>query len=153
MSRSFVLLVVSGICWGTGGITGRTLAEIGGISAPAVAAYRLLIGGALLVLTLNVHRRLPRRAAVNAAASGAMRAAAPRGAAAWRRVTAVAALAAIFQASYFSAVAVSSAMERSTPWAYSCATTSSAAPPGSQSPPSPVPKSSRVPSNIPSDCP
>ncbi|TQS39642.1 EamA family transporter [Cryptosporangium phraense] len=84
------MLVVAGVCWGTGGVTGRALSEVGGLSAPAVAAYRLLIGGALLVVVLAVRRRRP------------------RGGAAWRRVLAVAGLAAVFQASYFSAVAVSS---------------------------------------------
>ncbi|MFI5959175.1 DMT family transporter [Cryptosporangium sp. NPDC051539] len=90
MSRSFAMLVVAGICWGTGGVTGRALSAVGGVSAPAVAAYRLLIGGLLLVVVLTVLRRVP------------------RGRRAWRRVGTVAVLAALFQASYFSAVAVSS---------------------------------------------
>jgi len=87
---SFLLLVVAGVCWGTGGVTGRALGEAGGVPAPAVAAYRLLIGGGLLVALLLCVRRWP------------------RGGTAWRRVLAVAALAAAFQASYFCAVAVSS---------------------------------------------
>ncbi|MFG1922865.1 DMT family transporter [Cryptosporangium sp. NPDC048952] len=87
---AFVLLVVAGICWGTGGVTGRALASAGDVSAPSVAAYRLLVGGALLVLVLLVMRRWPRSRA------------------AWLRVLTVAALAAAFQASYFAAIAVSS---------------------------------------------
>ncbi|GAA3394312.1 DMT family transporter [Cryptosporangium minutisporangium] len=87
---SFALLVAAGVCWGTGGVTGRALTEVGSVSAPAVAAYRLLLGGGLLVVALLIVGRVP------------------RGTRAWRRVGAIAALAAAFQASYFAAVAVSS---------------------------------------------
>ncbi|SHN44278.1 DMT family transporter [Cryptosporangium aurantiacum] len=87
---SFALLVAAGVCWGTGGVTGRALTEVGHVSAPAVAAYRLLLGGGLLVAVLLVVGRMP------------------RGSRAWRRIGAVAALAAAFQACYFGAVAISS---------------------------------------------
>jgi DME family drug/metabolite transporter len=89
-SRSFLLLVVAGICWGTGGVVGRVLSEAGHVSAPAVAAYRLLLGGALLVVYVVAAHRVPRRRR------------------AWRRIGAVAGLAAAFQACYFAAVAIDS---------------------------------------------
>jgi DME family drug/metabolite transporter len=87
---SFFLLITAGVCWGTGGVTGSALTDVGRISAPAVAGYRLLLGGGLLVAVLLVAGRVP------------------RGRRAWRRIGAVAGLAAVFQASYFAAVAVSS---------------------------------------------
>jgi DME family drug/metabolite transporter len=87
---SLFLLVTTGICWGTGGVVGRALIDVGQLSAPSIAAYRLLLGGALLVAYQLVVGR------------------APRGRRAWRRVGAVAGLAATYQACYFTAVAVDS---------------------------------------------
>lgn len=84
-----IYLVFSGVLWGTGGLTGRLLSLHTHLSPVAVAGYRLLIGGTLLVLF--------------AAATGRSR---PRGRAAWRRVAAVGALSAGFQACYFAAVAL-----------------------------------------------
>jgi DME family drug/metabolite transporter len=81
-------LVFAGVLWGTGGLFGRLLAEHTGLSAPAVAGYRLAVGGALLLVPLLLSGRLP------------------RGRAAWRRIGAVAGLAAVFQASYFTAVSL-----------------------------------------------
>jgi drug/metabolite transporter, DME family len=47
--RSHVLfLIVSGLLWGTGGLTGTELGRVTGLSALAVAAYRLLAGGGLI---------------------------------------------------------------------------------------------------------
>jgi drug/metabolite transporter, DME family len=80
-------LVVAGVLWGTGGLLGRLLAEQTGLSPLAVAGYRLAVGGALLLL---VTRRLP------------------RGRAAWVRIGSLAGLAAVFQASYFTAVSLTS---------------------------------------------
>jgi DME family drug/metabolite transporter len=87
-SSSFVLLVLAGLLWGTGGITGRELANSTGLSAGAIAAYRLGLGGALLV-AVQFARRRPT----------------PRGRPQWARIGAVAALAAVFQSAYFAAVA------------------------------------------------
>ena len=42
-------LVVSGLLWGTGGLTGSLLGRAAGLSAIAVAAYRLTAGGLLIV--------------------------------------------------------------------------------------------------------
>jgi DME family drug/metabolite transporter len=84
-----IYLVFSGVLWGTGGLTGRLLSLHTHLSPTAVAGYRLLIGGTLLVLF--------------AAATGRGR---PRGRTAWVRVGTVGALAAGFQACYFAAVAL-----------------------------------------------
>lgn len=84
-------LVAAGILWGTGGLLGALVQDRTGLAPIAVAAYRLGVGGAILVLvSLLVHRGIP------------------RGRAAWRRIGAVGALAAIFQACYFAAIAASS---------------------------------------------
>ena len=89
--RGLSLLVVAGVLWGTGGLLGRLLGESTGLSPLAVATLRLLLGGAVLVgYLLATRRRLPRSRA------------------AWSRVAATGLLAAVFQASYFSAVALTS---------------------------------------------
>ncbi|MFD0636970.1 EamA family transporter [Catenulispora yoronensis] len=82
-----IFLITSGVLWGTGGLTGRLLALHTHLSPAAVAGYRLLIGGLLLVGF--------------AAGTGRGR---PRGRAAWLRVATLGALAAQFQACYFAAV-------------------------------------------------
>lgn len=82
-----IFLITSGVLWGTGGLTGRLLALHTHLSPAAVAGYRLLIGGSLLVLFTAVTGR-----------------GRPRGRAAWRRVATLGALAAQFQACYFAAV-------------------------------------------------
>ena len=80
-------LVASGLLWGTGGLLGRLLADASGLSPLAVATYRLVVGGLLIVGYLRaIGRPLPR--------SGA----------AWRRIAATGVLAAFFQACYFTAV-------------------------------------------------
>lgn len=81
------LLVAAGVLWGTGGLLGRLLAELSGLSPMAVAAVRLGLGGVLLVLY--------------AAVTGGRR---PCGRAAWRRIWVTGLLAALFQVSYFTAV-------------------------------------------------
>ena len=82
-------LVMSGLLWGTGGLTGSLLSRTAGLAAIAVAAYRLSIGGALIV----VFRTLAGRRW-------------PSGRAAWTRITVVGLLAALFQSCYFIAVAL-----------------------------------------------
>ncbi|QIS04794.1 EamA family transporter [Nocardia brasiliensis] len=86
-----VYLVGAGMLWGTGGLLGTLLGRATGLSPVAVATCRLAVGGLLLVAVLAVTRRSW-----------------PRDARAWRRIGAVAALAAAFQACYFGAVAASS---------------------------------------------
>jgi DME family drug/metabolite transporter len=84
-------LVMAGVLWGTGGLLGRMLADAAGLSSLAVAAYRLAVGGLLIVGYLLVSgRRVPRHAA------------------AWRRITATGTLAALFQGCYFTAVSLTS---------------------------------------------
>lgn len=82
-----IFLITSGVLWGTGGLTGRLLALHTHLSPAAVAAYRLLLGGALLI--------------GYCAATGRPR---PRGRAAWLRVGTLGVLSAQFQACYFAAV-------------------------------------------------
>jgi DME family drug/metabolite transporter len=84
-------LVMAGVLWGTGGLLGRMLADAAGLSSLAVAAYRLAVGGLLIVGHLLVSgRRVPRHPA------------------AWRRITATGTLAALFQGCYFTAVSLTS---------------------------------------------
>lgn len=80
-------LVVAGTLWGTGGLLGSVLGREAGLSPLAVAAYRLVVGGGLIVAFVLVTRR-----------------SLPRGRAAWRRVVTLGLLAAFFQATYFAAV-------------------------------------------------
>jgi DME family drug/metabolite transporter len=84
-------LVLSGLLWGTGGLTGSLLGRAAGLSAISVAAYRLTAGGALIVAFLAVTGRPW-----------------PAGRAAWARITVIGLLAALFQSCYFTAVALTS---------------------------------------------
>ena len=84
-------LIGAGILWGTGGVTGRALTNRAHLSGIAVGAYRLGLGGLLLVVVLLAVGGRP-----------------PVARAAWQRIGAVAALAAIYQGAFFSAVALSS---------------------------------------------
>ena len=70
-------LVMSGLLWGTGGLTGSLLGRVAGLSSIAVAAYRLTAGGVLIVCYLTVTRRTW-----------------PPGRAAWVRITVIGLLAA-----------------------------------------------------------
>lgn len=87
VSSGIPLLVAAGVLWGTGGLIGSLLGAATGLSPLAVAGYRLLTGGVLL---LAVARRLP------------------RGRDGWRRTAITGLLAAQFQACYFGAVALTS---------------------------------------------
>jgi DME family drug/metabolite transporter len=77
--------------WGTGGPLGSLLAQVTGVPALAVAAYRLLAGGAVIVFVLATGRR-----------------GLPRGMAVWRRITVVGLLSAQFQSCYFLAIGLTS---------------------------------------------
>jgi drug/metabolite transporter, DME family len=90
-----VYLVMSGLLWGTGGLTGTELGHVTGLSALAVAAYRLLAGGGLIVVF---------RIATSARAGGRW----PAGRAAWTRIAVTGLLAAAFQGCYFTAVSLTS---------------------------------------------
>ncbi|HEY4453572.1 MAG TPA: DMT family transporter [Pseudonocardiaceae bacterium] len=86
-STGLSFLVVAGLLWGTGGFSGTLLGHVAGLSPLAVAAYRLAVGGGLLAVVLLVTgRRLPRSRA------------------AYARVGLIGVLTAVYQASYFAAV-------------------------------------------------
>lgn len=83
------LLVLAGVLWGTGGLTGRLLARETGLSPLAVAAYRLAVGGGLIIVCLVLTRRPL-----------------PRGRRPWARIVVIGLLAAVFQACFFAAVSL-----------------------------------------------
>jgi drug/metabolite transporter, DME family len=90
-SSGLLCLVMSGLLWGTGGLTGGLLGRVTGLSALSVAAYRLTAGGALIVAALVLTGRPI-----------------PSGRAAWTRICWIGLLAALFQGCYFSAVSLTS---------------------------------------------
>ena len=90
-SAPLLCLVLAGLLWGTGGITGTLLGAAAGLSPLAVAALRLLAVGALIVAVLVIPGRRW-----------------PSGRAAWARIGVTGLLAATFQAAYFSAVSLTS---------------------------------------------
>ncbi|SEF33961.1 drug/metabolite transporter, DME family [Amycolatopsis pretoriensis] len=90
-ARSSAALVLAGVLWGTGGLAGSLLAQLAGLHPLAVAAYRLLVGGGIATLAVLLK-------------GGTF----PRTAEAGKRLLAVGGLFALFQASYFAAVALSS---------------------------------------------
>jgi DME family drug/metabolite transporter len=90
-ARSSAALVLAGVLWGTGGLAGSLLGDLAGLHPLAVAAYRLLVGGGTASLFVLL-------------TGGTF----PRTAEAAKRVAAVGGLFALFQASYFAAVALSS---------------------------------------------
>jgi DME family drug/metabolite transporter len=92
-NRSGVALLLAGILWGTGGLSGSYLATGGHLHPLSVATYRLLVGGIFAVLFLWL--------------TGGLRAF-PRTRAAGRRLLAAGCLLGLFQASYFLAVSMSS---------------------------------------------
>jgi DME family drug/metabolite transporter len=90
-SAGLFYLVISGLLWGTGGLTGSLLGRVAGLSSIAVAAFRLTAGGVLIVCYLTATRRTW-----------------PSGRAAWARIAVIGLLAAIFQSCYFTAVSLTS---------------------------------------------
>ncbi|MGH3216751.1 MAG: EamA family transporter [Trebonia sp.] len=101
MSAS-VYLVMSGLLWGTGGLTGTEFGHVTGLSALAVAAYRLLAGGGLIVIfRIAAGTAGPARAAWRWPAG-------PGARAAWTRIAVTGLLAAAFQGCYFTAVSLTS---------------------------------------------
>ncbi|MDX3188910.1 EamA family transporter [Streptomyces sp. MN03-5084-2B] len=88
-AHSSAALVLAGVLWGTGGLAGSLLARRAGLHPLAVADYRLLVGGAVAIALLK---------------GGTL----PRTPEAAKRVLVVGGLFALFQASYFAAVALSS---------------------------------------------
>ncbi len=90
-SGGLAYLVAAGLLWGTGGLTGSLLGHQAGLPALSVAAYRLGVGGTLIVaFLLLTGKRLP------------------AGRAAWTRIAVIGLLAACFQSCYFIAVSLTS---------------------------------------------
>jgi DME family drug/metabolite transporter len=83
-------LVLVGLLAGTGGLTGTVLGRDAGLPALAIAAYRLLVGGAVLATFLLIRRRRPTRRA------------------AWVRVVVIGVLVAEIQSTYFLAISLAS---------------------------------------------
>ncbi|GAB3914309.1 EamA family transporter [Kibdelosporangium lantanae] len=83
--------MLAGLLWGFGGLAGSRLAGLTGLNPLAVAAYRLLIGGTVATIALLPRvKRLPRtRSAV-------------------KRLVTAGALLAVYQTTYFGAVALTS---------------------------------------------
>jgi drug/metabolite transporter, DME family len=102
MSAS-VYLVMSGLLWGTGGLTGTEFGRATGLSALAVAAYRLLAGGGLIVIF-----KIVTGTARPARGTGRRWPAGPGTRAAWTRIAVTGLLAAAFQGCYFTAVSLTS---------------------------------------------
>jgi drug/metabolite transporter, DME family len=84
-------LISSGVLWGTGGLLGTLLGRTAGLSPVAVATYRLVTGGAVLVSRLILCRQ-----------------SIPRTRAARVRIAVLGQLFAVYQACYFEAVSLSS---------------------------------------------
>ncbi|MCB2174951.1 MAG: DMT family transporter [Actinomycetales bacterium] len=90
--RDLALVVVGAVLWGTGGLTGAALAEQG-MGPLTVGAYRLGVGGVLLLVGLALAGRLHR---------------VPRTRAVVTRIVVTGVLAAVYQSAYFAAVALGS---------------------------------------------
>ncbi|MHA6629269.1 DMT family transporter [Pseudonocardia sichuanensis] len=90
-SSGVSFLVLAGVLWGSGGLLGRLFGDAAGLSSLAVATYRLAVGGLLILGFLLVRGS-----------------ALPRSRAAWARIAATGALAALFQVAYFTAVSLTS---------------------------------------------
>lgn len=99
--RGVALLVLAGVLWGTGGLLGSLLGAATGLAPLAVAAYRLGLGGLLVLLAVGG------AASVGRGRRPLIGEVAHRGAA-LQRIGALAALAAAFQACYFTAVGLTS---------------------------------------------
>ncbi|WP_207782305.1 DMT family transporter [Phytoactinopolyspora limicola] len=109
----------AGLFWGTGGLAGALLAERTGAGALAVAGYRLLVGGALVITLLALrgqlytgrreHSERPARPGYPALPGDAGDPCEPRQGVSTtytrrRRVIVIALLAVVFQSCYFGAV-------------------------------------------------
>ena len=95
------LLVLAGVAWGTGGLLGSLLGRETGLSALAVAAYRLGVGGLLVLIAVAAIALVSRRDRPLLGAPGHRRPA-------LQRIGVLAVLAAAFQACYFTAVSLTS---------------------------------------------
>jgi len=92
-TRSSVTLLLAGFMWGTGGLSGSLLATRGDLTPISVATYRLLLGGAVVVLFLALSGGLRGMVWTKAAV---------------RRIALAGGLLGSFQAAYFAAVGLTS---------------------------------------------
>lgn len=97
-STGVPLLVLAGVAWGTGGLLGSLIGRETGLAPLAVAAYRLGLGGLLVLVAVGALGR----------GGGSLLGAAGHRRAALRRIGLLAVLAATFQACYFTAVSLTS---------------------------------------------
>ncbi|WP_027943209.1 DMT family transporter [Amycolatopsis taiwanensis] len=91
--RSAITLVLAGLLWGTGGLSGSLLAAKAGLSPLPVAAYRLLLGGGCTVLFLACAGGLRRLVWTSTVV---------------RRLLVAGLLLGLYQASYFASVSLTS---------------------------------------------
>jgi DME family drug/metabolite transporter len=91
------LLVLAGVAWGTGGLLGSLLGRETGLSPLAVAAYRLGLGGLLVLLAVGTTALLGGGTPLLGGTRPAL-----------RRIGLLAVLAGAFQACYFTAVSLTS---------------------------------------------
>jgi DME family drug/metabolite transporter len=87
--RDFLLIVSAAVLWGGGGVVGRLLGDHTGIHPLSVALWRMVLGGAALLLFLAVTGRFRPRSMT---------------AEMWRRAAITGALTATFEAAFFSAL-------------------------------------------------
>ena len=92
-TRDFLFVVGAAALWGGGGVIGKLLGDHADLHPMSVAALRLAAGGLVLVAALAAVGKLPVHRF---------------GRAAWIRIVATAAFAAVFEASYYSAIALTS---------------------------------------------
>ncbi|NIH79358.1 DMT family transporter [Amycolatopsis viridis] len=92
-TRSTLTLLLAGLLWGTGGLSGSLLAARAGLHPISVATYRLLVGGAVVVLFLALTGGLRGTVWTRAVV---------------RRIAVAGGLLGSFQATYFAAVGLSS---------------------------------------------
>lgn len=99
------LLVLAGLAWGTGGLLGTLLGRETGLTPLAVAAYRLTLGG-LLVLAAVAGLALATAGGVTSDAGRRLLAGPEHRRSALYRIGLLAVLAAAFQACYFTALSL-----------------------------------------------
>lgn len=92
-TRHFLLVVLAGVLWGTGGVLGVLLARHSDLHPLSIAMWRMLLAGAALLLFLTVTGRLRFRSYSRAA---------------WSRALWTGGLTALFEAMFFTGISLSS---------------------------------------------
>ncbi|PKQ25478.1 MAG: EamA family transporter [Actinobacteria bacterium HGW-Actinobacteria-4] len=91
--RHFALVVLAATLWGSGGVVGKVLGDHSGLHAMSVAMWRMAVGGLVLLGFLAVRRALTLR---------------PLTRPMWVRILLTGGFTAVFEATYFSAINLSS---------------------------------------------